>query len=389
MIGPKFVDVDENIVYNSLAYDFIKNEDKLESLAEELRVLYVAMTRAREKLILVGQTAGNSQLQKKIAEKWSQAERTASGARLTSASACSAGSWLDWIGMVLWSKDKGGVPPGDWEINLIRADEIKLAQPKTVGSEIINQLKQSRPTAEERLQVNTLLEFEYPHVQIELAPKISVTELKRRTVAPEDSPEAELSSCQVAGRGAPMCAPGVPGLNANGETQMVSGQLLGTAYHEVFQRLDFHAADYRWEIERVIGVVLGQNVITAAIAEKIEFGKIADFLGSPLADRVRAAATVRREQPFVLAISANEIAVPYPRDEQILVQGIVDLLLVEPDGKVIIIDYKTDKVADAAVLVERYATQLRYYALAVERITGLKVSERIIWHVPMAREIKL
>ena len=91
----------------------------------------------------------------------------------------------------------------------------------------------------------------------------------------------------------------------------------------------------------------------------------------------------------MLAISANEIAVPYPRDEQILVQGIVDLLLVEPDGKVIIIDYKTDKVADAAVLVERYATQLRYYALAVERITGLKVSERIIWHVPMAREIKL
>ena len=401
-IGPKFVDVEENIVYNSLAYDFIKKQDRLESLAEELRVLYVAMTRAREKLILVGQTAGNAQLQKKITEKWPKAERTATGTGLTSAGACSAGSWLDWIGMVLWSEHNGGIPPSDWEINIIRADEIKIAQHKATGSEIIKQLRQTQPTAAERQRVNSLLEFSYPRIQIELAPKITVTELKRRTLAPEDATEElsgrdELSSSRAvdgenAGRGAPMCAPGFLGHSSEKPDGLtVSGQLLGTVYHEIFQRLDFQALDYSSEVDRVIAVGLQQNVFTAEVVEIIDRGKITDFLRSPLAYRIRKASVVRREQPFVLTLSAAEIGIAfgkqYPKDETVLLQGIVDVLLLESDGMAVIIDYKTDNVANTAVLVQRYSTQLHYYALAVERITKRVVSEKIIWHVPTATAV--
>ena len=122
---------------------------------------------------------------------------------------------------------------------------------------------------------------------------------------------------------------------------------------------------------------------------------IARFVKSSLGGRMRQAALagkLRREQPFVLAVKASEIDPSYPEDEDIIVQGIMDAFFYEGEGEeeeIVLLDYKTDRVPELAVLGKRYKVQLDSYAEALTRVTGKNVKEKIIWSFGWGRQLLL
>jgi ATP-dependent helicase/nuclease subunit A len=98
-----------------------------------------------------------------------------------------------------------------------------------------------------------------------------------------------------------------------------------------------------------------------------------------------------REQPFVMGVNANKLKSTYPESETVLIQGVIDLFFYENNGtndEIVLADYKTDRVSTADELIKRYKTQLDYYQMALERITGKKVKERYIYSFALGQEIK-
>lgn len=377
-IGPRFVDLEENLIYDSLPRLVNSESKRLDELAEELRILYVAMTRAREKLILVGSVARG--LLRNRAEEWAKQRKAT---KLSPRWVARQKSWLDWIGAAVATVDTSGIlqrmdaanePVSGWSVTIRPVESIPVVEARVERGSFTDELESAALDEKINYEITAALDWNYAtlHSRTTLPPKLTVSELKRQALTAEEQPES--------GELIPM-AQTFP-------SSAKSAAELGTAYHEIFQRLDFAVENYRDNVEAVITALVLQNIIPKELARKIDRNAIVTFMASGLTDRIRAAKTVRREQQFVVAIGADELDKTSTETDCVLVQGIIDLLLVEADGTVVLVDYKTDNVADSNVLRERYDTQLQYYALAVERITGMPVSEKIIWHVPTATAVK-
>ena len=175
-----------------------------------------------------------------------------------------------------------------------------------------------------------------------------------------------------------------------GEAEL-TGASRGTAYHRLLELLDFRK-EYTEEVLREdMERFRKEGKISGEMADAIRPADIIGFLFCPSGRRMKACAlngTLKKEQPFVLGVDAREI---YPKEqegEEILVQGIIDVYFEEPDG-LVVLDYKTDRVRDAGELKERYHAQLDYYARALERMTGRRVKEKIIYSFALKEEIAL
>ena len=117
--------------------------------------------------------------------------------------------------------------------------------------------------------------------------------------------------------------------------------------------------------------------------------KILYFINSPLAERMHDAAKAGllwKEQPFMLGISADRLSEEFPETEQVLVQGIIDVFF-EEDGEIVLLDYKTDVIESPRELADRYRVQLDYYGEALERMTGKRVKERILYSFYLEEEV--
>ena len=124
-------------------------------------------------------------------------------------------------------------------------------------------------------------------------------------------------------------------------------------------------------------------------ANLVEPEKIMTFLSSDLGARMCQADTrdeLHVEEPFVLGVAANRLDAKFPEEERVLIQGIIDAFFYE-NGKIVLMDYKTDAVKKAQELVDRYKTQLDYYEEALTRITGIEVVERLIYSFALGETI--
>ena len=160
----------------------------------------------------------------------------------------------------------------------------------------------------------------------------------------------------------------------------------GTAVHTIMQFMDYHAAkdNFEEEIER-----LKEWEYITEEQSKVDTVHIKRFIKSDLFSRILSAKRVEREMQFLTFMSAEKLVDNLEnslKDEKIVVQGAVDLMLVEDDG-IVIIDFKTDRVNNEKELIESYAQQLRIYADACSKITGLKVKEKIIYSLVLDRSI--
>ena len=173
--------------------------------------------------------------------------------------------------------------------------------------------------------------------------------------------------------------------------EALTGADRGTAYHRLLECLDYRRAYSIKELMAQTEELIAEGKMTKEAVECIYFKSVLAFAKSPVGMRMRNAflnETLKREQPFVMSVPASEADPSYPEDETILVQGIIDAWFPEGD-EIVLVDYKTDRVKEVGELKKRYEKQLAYYQQALERTTGKKVKEKIIYSLALDEELVL
>ena len=377
-LGLDYVDLDQRMRRATLVKRLIRRQNQQDSLGEELRILYVALTRAKEKLILTGMVP-----EKVLGEK---ADEQLSFTQITSAD-----SYFRWIIPAL-SEDTCG------KQSLINVQMVSL---ETVIREQIRQTmtrELSRTELEQSLlygkkdeelynQINERLSWSYPWKMRETArQKYSVTELKKLRMQEESDAAEELYPETD-------MVPLIPQFIQ--KTEEKTGAARGTIYHTVMEWLDFeHLIELRGAHVPKMKAELQTLVDAGKLSEEelraVNPMDLLDLAESDLSERMAEAASrgeLFREQPFVMGLPASQVD-GSDSDETILIQGIIDAFFEEGDD-LILMDYKTDAVKTGEELVKRYHTQMEYYTEALERIVGKKVKERIIYSFALGEEIRM
>ena len=378
-LGPERVDLARRIRYPTLAKDAVRELLERENKEEEQRVLYVAMTRPKEKLILVDARA--------------HAERQLQ--RLAAVAACPA----------LPETVENGKCFGDWILLplLCRAESAPLRQlagaedvPLETGSEFPwevfvhsgEELTAAEPAGDWREAPETpeaapdfdpaLLEFQYPYQAETLLPaKLTATQMKGR--------EADREIAENAAR-TPSLRPLTQPRFRRGGGDLTAAEA-GTAVHLALQYLDFRDFDVAGQIARMEE----RHLLPPAQAAAIPVWELERFLRSPLAEELRAAETLLREYRFTVLLPARNLAQDAAEEDRVLLQGIVDCCFGGREGPLTVLDFKTDRVEGEALRAraERYRPQLEAYSDALSRVLERPVGRRILCFLHAGETVEL
>ena len=445
-IGPDVVDYEKRTKMPSLIKKTIQKVNVLENMGEELRVLYVALTRAKEKLIMTGYVEKSDD----AIESWHEDYVSDMSYVVRS----SARNYLDWVAPVAME----GVTHFEvrwfsWK-DIIQSEVVKQVQAMLKKEELkqwnVEQVydEKLKDKLEERLN------FSYPYEnERTVKSKLTVSELKRmiyleeenmgqlefqnelvqqeekqklqsELAQAEEKQELQIEPIQVEEKQGSKIGQAE---EKNKKSQNEQGQSLektegeqeqkvlqiadqiplpeflkdteetftaadrGTIYHKVLELLPIKQVKTNADAKRILNHYVEQGILTEQEIKLVVPGRIVKFAKSNLASRMAAAKEKSRlwcEQPFVIGLPAREVKKEWDSEEMILVQGMVDAYFEEEDG-LVLLDYKTDWVKTEEELIKRYHSQLEYYQKALEQITGKKVKEKVIYSLVLGKEILL
>ena len=393
-VAVDYVDSVRRIKNKTLRRTVLSAKMKEDNLAEELRVLYVALTRAREKLILTA-------VLDKADEKWELAQMTGQE-RLTYLDFCEAGSYMDFLLPIL--------PQTGIAVKTLRTEDLaaeELGEQLRMGDRR-EQLRliacgetplTGDPEENERklMHLRERFAYQYPHPGLQkLYTKTTVSELKIAAMAEKD--EAAFHTFEEK-----EVVPYIPGFRR--EQEKVSGAVRGNAFHRTMELLDFtylftesglftgcpnNYEEYRRGLDKNrlqnrLEEFLQRETISLRLTEEyakaVSLPKILNFLEQELAYRMWRAqeqGLLYREQPFVLGIDAKRLDSDLPEGEKVLIQGIIDVFFIE-DGEIVLLDYKTDVIDSLEALWNRYNVQIQYYEEALTKLMQMPVKERILY----------
>ena len=394
-IGTDYLDLERRLKTTTLKKNVLRRKMDLDNLGEELRVLYVAMTRAREQLVMTG----TDRYLEKSLEKYAQVPVVGGHAQIPYTILAAAGSYLDWLLMSM----------GAHRDDPVRISLVKVPVAELVGEELVRQLKnqQSReslyrlgrqkgpgPAPQFRALLERYLDYQYPwQADITLHTKMSVSELKKLGQMTDEAETAGLE--EVLESGSSVIKPSLPsdrvpvpktfspGISRFGATR-------GTAYHRALELLAFDQVKSSGDVEAFLRNMVDQNRFSREAYGLIDCRVIWRFLKSGLGRRMSQAqqeGRLHKEQQFVMGIPAREMDAA-DSDELVVIQGILDACF-EEDGQLVLVDYKTDYVTSGQELVDRYKRQLEYYERALQQMTGKTVKEKIIYSLKLQEEICL
>ena len=398
-VGMDYVDLEKRVKYKDVRKRFLAKYMQEESLGEELRVLYVALTRAKEKLIMTGFCKDFEKLE--VGEEYGNADDAdkmgTTGNVLPLYQRVNARCYLDWI----LSADSPLMKVSLYTAQDLMAEAIETAVKEAWEKEnLLAMLKGTDREEKEPLSdaLEESLAFVYPHGNLKnLYTKTSVSELKMVAMhkayekdSQEETPVSLFPTEEI--------IPYIPDFAK--ESSEVSGATRGSAYHRLLELLDY--AEWRKEcsageknhtdyVKKSVEKFVESERITQDEIGLIDMGKINTFLNSYVALRMAEAGArgeLYKEQPFVLGIEASRLSEEFPQEEKVLIQGIIDVYFIE-DGEIVLLDYKTDTVKNGEELKKRYQTQIDYYTEALERITGLKVKEKILYSFALGKEVTI
>ena len=411
-LGLKRVDEKRRIKYPSLPFLALKEKKLMELRAEELRVLYVAMTRAREKLILSGTLPSLvSRKNGKVVGPSSSVKRWRLGARaegqlLPEQLTADGNSYLDWLipaiarhpeaqelREVLQMEDEpdgNGLDGRDgcsWKISVTPISSIMGEEIQREENEILTLVKTGGQlpggSDEEKELVRNVLQWRYDFRGTENVPsKLSVSEMKRRFAA---EAEAEENAEKVVARQTDFRRPAFLQKKTG-----ISGAEYGTLLHCVMQHIDLKGGLTAHGVAAQLERMTEQGIIREEEAKAVRLEQVTNFFAGALGQRVLAAKEIWRELPFSRLLPARRYYQDVS-DESVSIfsQGIIDLLFREEDGGLILVDYKTDRDTAPEVIKARYRIQLELYAEAIETITGEKVREKYLYMLRDSSVIKL
>ncbi len=375
------IDPEKRIRVRSLVRSFISQRIRLEDMGEELRVLYVAMTRAKEKLILCGQITSLKENREKYetllpddAERFSRIDLMLTG------------SFLDLILPVILRRIEEGKDP------LVRIRQVSPSSAAEGTDAKMELTPEDFSTVPGQVYDEEIREY---LGRIDMEPgkeeelfiplKVSVSDLKHADMDAQMEDEQFLELYKEA-LDDPSLMVGIPRPAKEGAP---GGAALGTLYHRVMELYDFTSNE---PVERQLETMVNCGKIHEDEIGNISPARIAGFLGTDLARQMSAAARRRqlhRETPFVIAVGADEVDPSWPSDRSVLVQGIIDAWY-EQDDHFILLDYKTDKIplGDEQYLARFYRVQMALYKKALERLTGKKASACLLYSFAIEKVIE-
>ena len=412
-IATDYVDPEQRLKNTTLKKNVLKRKMELDSLGEELRILYVAMTRAKEYLIMTGTDRSLEKTRMKY-----QRVPLVDG-QIPYTILASANSYLDWILMACGgeSNEEVRIRISQTSIPSLVGEELNRQVTTKKQRTFLAELDKDRVYDPERGQMlQETLGKVYPYeADVTLHTKMSVSELKkqgqltdeeesvcidrilgmnweaweRQDEEDEESDQSEKK--EENGQKDQKEGDHPDGLSAeNRLLAMKRGAERGTAYHRFFQLLDFSKVTCRKDIEIQRRNLMAEGRLSESANHYIRNMSIWRFLQSDLGKRMSLAQSegrLHKEQQFVVGIPARNMGAG-DSDELVIVEGIMDVWF-EENGELVLMDYKTDRVDDEGVLREHYSRQLDYYARALTQMTGKKIKEKWIYSLALEREIPM
>lgn len=386
--GPTIMDTTRKIKYSSIAKDAIKLKMKQETLSEEQRILYVALTRAKEKLYITGKSKDFTkyvQDKNKVLEMY-ESENIKLDAKLMK----KANSYLDWLMYVyLFNQGRTITLKGEsYKLSDIitlnvsnKKDLLKALAKEEVVEQIdlkekIEQILKNKSDEENKKSeqaLKELLEWKYDYiVDTTLPTKSSVTKIKQEKIKLEEmlkgieSEEVEYKKSYTP--------------KFMQEDKKISSAEKGTLVHLCIQRLD-ERKDYELkDIQNMILNLVEKEIITQNEADAIDVNLIYQYTKSQLFEELRKAKEVHKEQPFYINIPAKDVVSEAENSKKnILVQGIIDLYYIDKNDNLVLIDFKTDYISNEPnakeKILDKYKVQLEIYKTALEQALNRKTSK--------------
>lgn len=392
-IGLKQYDPEWRMSYPTLIWSGIAAQLRWEGTAEEERILYVAMTRARDQLILTGHSSH-------IDHDW---QRWTS--RLNPAQ---AKSYFDWVMPAALAPfgakaDADYARPGAawqdavWQVRIARAVPAGTVEEGAYdGEPRLEALRRGDLTGTpvpSWLDEQLSWQYAYPQA-VRTAAKFSVSEVKRRYQELHSDELQDEAALSVPAAAVIPTAPGEDDAFAAlppwlaGEEAAVSGAQRGTALHKALQYITPASDQTTATLRREIDAFVRQGLLSREEAKLVYVPVLAAFCQSDIGRRMAESPELHREYPFTVLLAGGDPLPETETGEQILIQGVIDCLFREDDAW-ILVDYKSDRLETADAFRSRYAVQLTLYKRAVEQITHRPVEETYIYSLHLQQEIRL
>lgn len=387
-LGPKFVDIEKRIYNETLPQLAIKRKMKIENLSEEMRILYVALTRAIDKLILIGSVR---ELERE-AKKWLRGT--------TLFNLVKGQSYLDWICSAL-AKHRDGEPIRElgkgssneshidneeksrWTISLLNKSDIYLKEIEKNEGNIEERLRlekfklETEPEFKELIQ--TRFEWEYPNeCDVGIPSKLAVSDIKKANAQNMDDIVFKIPSLVKR-----------PDF-IEGKKPFTKAEI-GTIIHFVMQHLNLDRISEPAQIQQQVDEMVTSELLTFEEANVVNVDKILKFFESNIGKRILKADKIYKEAPFILKKMASEVINDLEDcSEEVLIQGIIDCYFEEGED-LVLVDYKTGHVfgGNIEVIIARYRIQMELYKEALENITKKKVKESYIYLFDIDKEVQI
>lgn len=390
-VGPEYIDSKSRTKVPTLIKKVIQKKIQIENMGEELRVLYVAMSRAKEKLILTGYLKSVDEIKKKTFSFFE---------------ILSAKCYLDWVLPATVNK-AGWVPEVKNNALVCQSDgmSVTVFSKNELLKEEVKKHIFLRKDEEDLLAINpdtiydqsmkdevkTRFNYAYPYLnEAGLKVKMTVSELKKFGQFQDeelsynlyDNPETDV---HLTGKSAT-----IPRFISREEAE-VTGTDRGTLYHKVLELIDLKRINNFDDVKKELQRLVEEKYVNQSDIKLLKLDYINKFVFSKIANRMKQAESANKlykEKQFVIGIKASEVMHNIDSNELILIQGIIDVFF-EEDGELVLLDYKSDLVSNEEQLIKRYKVQLEYYRKALEQMLNKKVKEMIIYSLPLGKEIRI
>ena len=401
--GPQIVDFERRISYPSIAKEALKCKINIENISEEMRILYVALTRAKEKLII---TSSIKDIEQNM-HKWSSNISTEK--MVSKYDILNGKNYMDWMmPAIIKHKDLEDIretynlstsismeDESKWSVKTWSRDDIDFEKHEKEGiREVLNTMDLYEHDTEYYEQIEKKLNFEYPYLGVvKKAASISVTEIKKR----QEEYEEQEDSLGLYKRKTTLKKPKF--LSESQKSEKITGARRGTIVHLIMEVLDFEKVNTESEIKAQIQDLVKRRIITEKESQVLSPRKIMRFFKSPIAKRMLSSKFVKREQKIYTQIKMNDI---YLNDEifknnretyeneSVMLRGVIDLYFEEDDG-LVILDYKTDFVDEnnKKEIIHKYKKQIEIYADVLSKLTGKKVKEKYLYLFGIDKQVKV
>ena len=390
-IGVKYIDYDKQIKYDTISKLALREKLLEENLSEEMRILYVALTRAKEKIYVTGIKKDFEKNKEKMSDLVDIYKKE--NGKINPILIKKYKNYIDWILLVYMYNFEN--TKEIMKVNTLKRREI-LKDLKTEEEEKIDIFKlleenSKNVTDEEILELKNKLIFEYKFKGLSDIPtKESVTNIVHKNVGKEVNlikKEEHLEAKEDFEEESEITFP-KPKFLIGTEEEKITSAKKGTLIHLCMKNLQFGREYNLEDVKELINDLEARKIITDKEKESINPWVILKFTKSNIWKELKEAKEYHKEEPFYINIPANEV-IESTLDENILVQGIIDLYYVTKDGELVLLDYKTDFIneGEEQILIDRHKPQLMLYKRALESGINKKVDKIYIYSTKLGKEI--